>query len=94
MRKPYALLLVLLSALAGQAQTKSNLAYYLPQSVSYNPAIPTPAAVLGYEVGEWHVSHDQLVTYMRAVDAASDRITLIEYARTHEHRPLPWTLPT
>ena len=88
MRKPYALLLVLLSALAGQAQTKSNLAYYLPQTVSYNPAIPTPAAVLGYEVGEWHVSHDQLVTYMRAVDAASDRITLIEYARTHEHRPL------
>ncbi|MBC6991627.1 M14 family metallopeptidase [Hymenobacter sp. BT491] len=88
MRKLYGLLLALLVALAGQAQTKSNLAYYLPQTVTYNPAIPTPASVLGYEVGEWHVSHDQLVTYMRAVDAASDRVTLTEYARTHEHRPL------
>ncbi|GAA3994810.1 M14 family metallopeptidase [Hymenobacter fastidiosus] len=88
MRKFYGLLLALLVALAGRAQTSSNLAYYLPQTVTYNPAIPTPAAVLGYEVGEWHVSHDQLVTYMRAVDAASDRVTITEYARTHEHRPL------
>ena len=92
MQKYYALLLALLltSATKVQAQTKtkSNLAYYLPQTVTYNPAIPTPAAVLGYEVGEWHVSHDQLLTYMRAVDAASDRVTITEYARTHEHRPL------
>ncbi|WP_241502252.1 M14 family metallopeptidase [Hymenobacter glacialis] len=88
MRKYYSLLLAMLVTLATQAQTKSNLPYYLPQTVSYDPAIPTPASVLGYEVGEWHVSHDQLVAYMRAVDAASDRVTITEYARTHEHRPL------
>ncbi|HEX8504966.1 MAG TPA: M14 metallopeptidase family protein [Hymenobacter sp.] len=88
MLKHYALLVAFLAALTAQAQTKSNLAYYLPQTVSYNPAIPTPASVLGFEVGEWHASHDQLVTYMRAVDTASDRVTVTEYARTHEHRPL------
>ncbi|MBC6608232.1 zinc carboxypeptidase [Hymenobacter sp. BT188] len=88
MKKYYGLLLLLLASLPALAQTKSNLAYYLPQTVTYNPAIPTPASVLGYEVGEWHVSHDQLLMYMRAVDAASDRVTLTEYARTHEHRPL------
>lgn len=79
-------LLVLL--LAGPGQTQTSLSYYLPADVSYNPRIPNPAAVLGYEVGEWHVSHDQLVNYMKTLDAASERITLTEYGRTHEHRPL------
>ncbi|WP_375436220.1 M14 family metallopeptidase [uncultured Hymenobacter sp.] len=88
MKKYYALLLAFVVTLAGQAQTKSNLAYFLPQAIAYNPAIPTPAAVLGYEVGEWHISHDQLLAYLRAVDAASDRVSITEYARTHEHRPL------
>ena len=90
MKKYYCLLLALGLATLGYAQTptKSNLAYYLPQTVRYDPAIPTPASVLGFEVGEWHASHDQLVTYLRAVDAASDRVTITEYARTHEHRPL------
>jgi hypothetical protein len=87
-KKYYCLLLALLVVYTSQAQTKPNLAYFLPQSVTYNPAIPTPASVLGYEVGEWHVSHDQLLLYMRAVDAASDRVTITEYARTHENRPL------
>jgi hypothetical protein len=61
--------------------------YYLP-AVPYNPAIPTPAQYLGYEVGAWHVSHDQLVGYMRELDRVSDRITLQEYGRSHEHRPM------
>ncbi len=69
------------------AQEKPTLQYYLPQ-VNYNPSIPTPAAWLGYEVGEWHTTHDQLLGYMRALDAASDRITLQEYGRSYENRPL------
>ncbi|MEQ8469590.1 MAG: M14 family zinc carboxypeptidase [Marinoscillum sp.] len=67
---------------------QEGLNYYLPTGVSYNPEIPTPKEVLGYEVGEWHVSHDQLVHYMQALDRASDRITIEEYARTYENRPL------
>ena len=43
---------------------------YLP-AIQYNLAIPTPAQYLGYEVGEWHVSHDQLVGYMRELDRLS-----------------------
>ncbi|GAB4499585.1 MAG: M14 family metallopeptidase [Saprospiraceae bacterium] len=56
--------------------------------INFNPAIPTPASYLGYEVGEWHVSHDQLVGYMRELDRVSDRITLQIYGRSHEGRPL------
>ncbi|HND86991.1 MAG TPA: M14 family zinc carboxypeptidase, partial [Saprospiraceae bacterium] len=66
---------------------KPTLDYYLP-ALTYNPAIPTPAQYLGYEVGEWHVSHDQLVAYMRELDRLSDRIALKEYGRSHENRPL------
>ncbi|MFC6997870.1 M14 family metallopeptidase [Rufibacter roseus] len=67
---------------------QTSLSYYLPAHVTYNESIPTPKELLGYEIGDWHVSHDQLVSYMKAMDAASDRITLVEYARTHENRPL------
>ncbi|MEY4203076.1 MAG: hypothetical protein RL013_779, partial [Bacteroidota bacterium] len=70
------------------AQQKPTLDYYLPSDVRYDQNIPTPASWLGYEVGEWHTSHDQLIGYMRALDAASDRISLQEYGRSHENRPL------
>ena len=63
------------------------LSYYLPEQ-SYDNSIPTPKSVLGYDVGEWHVSHDQMTYYMRALAAASDRIEIQEYARSHEGRPL------
>ena len=67
---------------------KMSIDYYLPEGTNYNPDIPTPESVLGYQVGEWHVSHDQLVMYMRELAVASDRIVLQEYARSHENRPL------
>lgn len=66
---------------------KPSLDYYLPP-VSYAPDVPRPAEVLGYEVGEWHVSHDQLVTYLRELARTSERVVLREYGRTYERRPL------
>lgn len=70
----------------GSAQV--DMSYYLPGGLSYNPDIPTPKEVLGYHPGEWHVSHDQLIYYMRTVTAASDRVVLEEFAKTYEGRPL------
>lgn len=65
-----------------------GLDYFLPKNVSYNPDIPTPESVLGYPVGKWHVSHDQLLNYMRTLAAASDRISLEERGTTYEDRQL------
>lgn len=65
-----------------------DLGYYLPDGVRLDPAIPTPAAVIGHEVGEWHISHDRLVNYMVALDKASDRISLEITGQTYEARPL------
>ena len=70
----------------------ASLDYYLGQDSipggDYDPAIPTPASVLGWEVGTWHVRHDQLIETCRRLAAASDRITLEVIGRTHEQRPL------
>ncbi len=81
-----AALALLLTMQVSMAQ--KPLDYYLPKNVTYNKNIPTPEAILGYEVGKWHVSHDQLVYYMRMVANASDRITLEVTGKTHEDRPL------
>lgn len=70
------------------AFSQLNLDFYLPDDVSYDESIPTPAEVIGHEVGEWHITHDKLVFYMRAVAEASDRVTYQEFAKTHEDRPL------
>ena len=45
--------------------------------------------MLGWQVGEWHVRHDQLVDYMRALAEASPRVRFEVQGRTWEQRPLP-----
>ncbi|MEA5140389.1 M14 family metallopeptidase [Arcicella rigui] len=62
--------------------------YYLPQNISYDPKIPTPQQYLGYQVGDWHIQHEQLLGYMKKVAELSDRVELSEYGRTYENRQL------
>ncbi|MEQ6167324.1 M14 family metallopeptidase [Ekhidna sp. MALMAid0563] len=81
-------LTILLTILSFVSYAQVDMTYYLPEGLSYNPDIPTPHEVLGYHPGEWHVSHDQLLYYMREVSAASDRMILEEIGRTYEGRPL------
>jgi Zinc carboxypeptidase len=65
-----------------------ELSYYLPTGYDYNPAIPKPKDVIFHEVGQWHVTHDRLVNYMRALSvAAPDRIKLETMGYTYEGRP-------
>jgi hypothetical protein len=54
---------------------------------SYDPAIPAPAAFLGFEPGEQHVRHDQLAAYLRRLAELSPRLVVEEQGRTHEGRP-------
>jgi len=74
--------------IANETLAQVDLNFYLPKGVTYNSMIPTPKSVIGHEVGEWHISHDRLVSYMYAVAAASDRISIQETGRTFEARPL------
>jgi len=77
---------VFLYSLSAQSLEKP-LTYYLPD-INYDDDIPSPEAFFGYQIGEWHLSHDQLVMYLRRLAEASPRITLTEYARSYEYRPL------
>ncbi len=60
---------------------------YLPAGVTYDETIPKPFSVLGFEVGEWHVRHDQLVNYLEVLAGASNRVAVSLQGRTHEGRP-------
>ena len=65
-----------------------DLKYYLPDSINYNPSIPKPKDIIYHEVGEWHVTHDRLVNYMKAIAvAAPDRVKFETIGFTYENRP-------
>ena len=80
------LLFLILLSTGQHAFAQPHLSYYLPENVTYDSLVPTPAEVLGHEVGEYHVSHDRLVQYMCVLDDVSDRITLETIGQTHEGR--------
>jgi hypothetical protein len=60
---------------------------------TYDPAIPTPASILGYELGEWFTPHHLLHRYYEAV-AASPRVVLDTVARTFEGREVLMAIVT
>src|SRR5688500_7601456 len=65
-----------------------ELSYYLPDSITYTPAIPKPKDVIYHEVGEWHVTHDRLMNYMKALAAAApDRVKFELMGLSYESRP-------
>ena len=65
-----------------------DLKYYLPDSITYNPFIPKPKDIIYHEVGEWHVTHDRLANYMKAIaTAAPDRVKMEIMGFTYESRP-------
>ncbi|MCF2876244.1 MULTISPECIES: M14 family metallopeptidase [unclassified Tenacibaculum] len=82
------LYLVLSLSVSVLAQQKVDLSYYLPSDVSYDKNIPTPKSIIGHEVGEWHITHDKLVSYMKALAKASNRVTIENRGETYEGRPL------
>ena len=78
---------MILSGLA-LAQDEGTLQWYLPDAPTYSASIPTPAGELGWEVGTWHVRHDQLVRWFQVLEDASPRMALEIYGESHEERPL------
>jgi hypothetical protein len=65
-----------------------SLEYYLGGSLLYASGVPTPEEYFGFQVGQRHLEHHQLVGYLRRLAEVSDRVSLVEYGRSHGHRPL------
>lgn len=84
----YVLVVLLAMCLHTTANTQ-DLSYFLPEGdYTLNPEIPTPKQFLGFNPGEHHVSHDQLLFYMRELARKSPRIIAKEIGVTYENRPL------
>lgn len=86
MKKSVTTFLLLFLILFVSAQEK--LDYYLPADVTYNSEIPDPTHFFNQELGEWHLTHDQLLHYVNTIAEKSNRASLFEYARSWENRPL------
>ncbi|MBC7849252.1 MAG: zinc carboxypeptidase [Chitinophagaceae bacterium] len=81
-------LLLVLAFVGSNCITAQDLSYYLPDSVAYNNSVPKPKDIIFHEVGEWHVTHDRLVNYMKAIaTAAPDRVKLETMGFSYESRP-------
>ena len=59
---------------------------------SYDPAIPTPESILGFPVGQRSATPAQIVEAVTAWSEASERAIAVEYARSHEDRPLYYVM--
>lgn len=68
-----------------------KLSYFLPEgqwNYTLDAAITTPSQHFGFQVGQQMAMYDQVVTYMQKLAAESPRISVQEYGRSHENRPI------
>ena len=74
------------SAAAG-AERGLTLARLFP-GAAFAAGVPTQEQAVGVRPGARPLRHDELIRYLRALDDASPRARIVEYARSHEGRPL------
>jgi hypothetical protein len=60
----------------------------LDPQLTYDTKVPSPEQFLGYKLGQEYTLYAQSVNYFKALDAASDRVTINQYGQTYEGRPL------
>lgn len=72
-----------LCSLALQAQQRE----WWP-GTTYDPKIPTPKDVLGYDAGDYWTEHSDMTAYMRRLEASSNRVKVMSVGRTNEKREL------
>ena len=54
----------------------------------YRPDVPRPAALLGYEPGEFHTTYANYERFLRELAPKTDRLKVMTLGQTPEHRPL------
>lgn len=79
---------------AGDGGLPFALAVPAAEADSYSEAVPLPESVIGHRIGTSHTEPHGIVAYFQAVANASGRVTVHEYARSHENRPLIYAVVT
>ncbi|MEL6770447.1 MAG: M14 family metallopeptidase [Bacteroidota bacterium] len=84
-----AVLAVLVALVPAAAQpVPLTVPFTAPGTTGYDPAVPTPEQVLGHTIGERHTRPADVVRYVEAVAAASDRVSAFVFGQTYEGRRL------
>ncbi len=81
-------LLLLSMFLFSYCYSQPEKSFFLPESENFDTSLPFPGELSGHNFGFWHFSHDQLVHYLTQLTESLDRLSMWEYGRTHENRPL------
>jgi len=73
------------SVLRAGVPPTDSLRYLLPDDgVSYDEHVPEPEDFFGFQIGEWHLQHHELLAYYQALAAAApDRVLLEEIGSTY-----------
>ena len=90
--------------ISSHASANMNLAPTELQGLNYKKSlvtgvldanIPKPESILGFPVGQRAATPEQITEALKVWQKASDKIQLVEYARSHEGRPcLLYTSPS
>ncbi|MDD2595086.1 MAG: M14 family metallopeptidase [Bacteroidales bacterium] len=65
----------------------ASIEYYLSDGeYHFDPSIPTPFEVLGYNVGEHYADWNDILIYMNALDKVSDKVSLKYFGKTFQDR--------
>jgi len=81
--------LALPSAAEAQRTSAAPTAWYFAEGERFDPAIPSPEAFLGYEIGHVHTRHDRIVAYFQELARLSERVTYQEIGVTPGQRVMP-----
>lgn len=76
---------------AGAQELRGSPTAPCPTTPTYDPGVPTPQSVLGFPLGLGQpqpVTSEQILRYVQAVDAASDRVISFDIGTTWAGRPL------
>ena len=66
---------------------------FFPET-NYDPAVPTVQSLLGFRPGDRAAFPDEVGEVLKAWGETSPRVTVIEYARSHENRALYYAIIT
>lgn len=59
---------------------------FLPKESLFNQNIPIPSSTLGFEIGQRHIRHDQLSSYLNQLANSSERVNITSMGKTPQQR--------
>ncbi len=74
--------------ITGLSVSAKPIEYFLPKGELFDASTPSPEAVLGQQLGNQHLRHDQILSYLSMLASSRPEAKLIDYGKTNEGRRL------